>query len=93
MINGTELLNKCLKSAWIKGEVSMPISPLNFLGKTPYGTKETSNTKAKRCTNPIIPTNTVGKMIAIKILFFSNLSKLLLFYDYCAIVTLAVLLR
>ena len=71
----------------------MPISPLNFRGKTPYGTKEISKTYEERCIKPITPTNTAGNIIAIKILFRSNLSKYKLFCYYYAIVTLAVIYR
>ena len=57
---GMELLNKWLKSPWIKGEETMPNSPVSFLGKIPYRTKFNSRAYCIKWTPPINTMNSTG---------------------------------
>lgn len=59
---GTELLNRCFKLLWIKGDSMIPFSPFNFKGYMPDLLKLNPNLISNQNTNHKINTKPIGKI-------------------------------
>ena len=69
---GYELLNKWVRSLWIKGENKSPLNPFSVCGDTPNVTNDKSNCSSISFTNHITKRNRNGINKMLKISFFSD---------------------
>ena len=70
---GYELLNRCVRSLWIKGENKIPLNPFDVCGDTPNSINDKSNCNSIILTNHIAKRNRNGTNNVLKISDFSDL--------------------